>query len=71
MLDNLARVIGIEWLMAAQAGEMAPWRRAPGTAALAARLRARVPPYADDRPLGDDMAAAAALVMAGAPDGRC
>lgn len=67
VLDNVAQVIGIEWLMATQAGEMAPWRPAPGTAALAARLRVRVPPYDDDRPLGDDMGVAAALVSAGPP----
>ncbi len=62
ILDNLAMVLGIELLAATQAGEFATWARAPGTARVATLLRRHVPPYADERPLGTDIARAAALI---------
>ncbi|OLP61617.1 histidine ammonia-lyase [Xaviernesmea oryzae] len=64
ILDNAAQILAIEYLAAAQAHEfltdVAP--RAPGTQALYACLRRHIGPYADDRPLSDDMVAARALI---------
>ena len=65
MTGNLARIIGIELVCAAQGVEFrAPLRTsAPLQGALAA-LRAAVPPLVEDRALGADLEAAAALVAA-------
>lgn len=63
MTANLSRIVGIELVCAAQGVEFrAPLRTsAPLQRALAA-LRAVVPPLVEDRALGDDLEAAAALV---------
>ncbi len=57
LADNMAHILAIEALCAARASELAePGGRAAGTGRLYTRLRALVPPYADDRPLGRDVA---------------
>jgi len=68
IIDNARRILAIEFLAAAQAREFMPAEgRAPGTEALYRLLRAKIPPYADDRPLGEAMAAADALITRMAP----
>ena len=66
MADNLAAIVGIELLVAAQGiGLRAPLATSPALAAVIAALRERVPPLGADRYMADDLAAAAALVEAG------
>jgi len=67
ILDNLETILAIELLAAAQAYELQPGGLsvAPRLRALHARIRAQVPPYADDRPMGDDIAAVVRLIRAG------
>lgn len=69
VLSNAEKILAIELLAAAQAGDLADdaAARAPGTQALHARLRATVAPYADDRPLGRDIEAVARLIRATPP----
>ena len=57
--DAEQRILAIELLAAAQAYDLQPpaLARAPRTDALYRRIRARVAPYADDRPLNGDFAA--------------
>jgi len=73
ILDNAEAILGIELLAAAQAydaraavsvagGEADPVARAAGTERIYRAVRGIVARYADDRPLSDDMAAAAALI---------
>ena len=67
MADNLAAIIGIELLVAAQGIDLrAPLTTSPALAAVIAVLRETVPPLTSDRYMADDLAAAAALVEAGA-----
>ncbi|OLP53959.1 histidine ammonia-lyase [Rhizobium rhizosphaerae] len=69
VLDNAEQILAIEFLAGAQAHDLLAERapRAPGTQALHALMRDQIPPYADDRPLADDMAAARALIREMAP----
>ncbi len=69
LLDNVAVILGIELAAAAQAHDLAvpPAARAPGTAALHRHVRDHIAPYADDVPMADVIAAAAALIRAGLP----
>jgi histidine ammonia-lyase len=67
IVDNAAQILAIEALAAAQASDLVGERRAAGTEAIHARLRRLVPPYADDRPLGDDLAAVKRLLLAEDP----
>ncbi|MCW6511046.1 HAL/PAL/TAL family ammonia-lyase [Lichenifustis flavocetrariae] len=64
IISNSARVIGTEWVAATQASDLyhGEETRAPGTERLHARLRALLPPYADDRPLGRDLDRAARVI---------
>jgi histidine ammonia-lyase len=63
MADNLAGVLGIELLTAAQACEFhAPLASSPPLEAVRARLRAVVPRVEEDRYFAPDIAAAVALV---------
>ena len=67
MNDNLAKIVAIEWLAAAQG----IWFREPlKTSARLARavdrLRAVVPPLEEDRYMAPDIEAAVALVRTGA-----
>ena len=66
---HVETILGIELIAAAAAQDAAvpPETRAPGTAAIHAQVRARVAPYADDRPMADLIAAGADLVRAGFP----
>ena len=58
ILENTRRILAIELLAAAQAREFMPdLARAPALEALYKMLRAEVPPYADERPLGEAMLA--------------
>ncbi len=66
--DAMGQILAIEYLCAAQASDLGPaLGRAAGTEVLHARLRAKVPFYADDRPLGADLALAKAFIMSEAP----
>ncbi|MBL0374274.1 histidine ammonia-lyase [Rhizobium sp. KVB221] len=58
VIDNLELILTIELLAAAQAYDCQPaaLHRAPGTDSLYRAVRARVPTYADDRPLNADFA---------------
>lgn len=64
ILDNLRLLIAIEFLTAAQSYDLLghEYVAAPGTQALYRSLRAISSTYRDDRPLGDDIAAIAALI---------
>ena len=58
-VDDLRRVLAVETVAAAQALELRrPQRPGPGTAAVLASLRRRVPRLEADRPLAGDLAAA-------------
>lgn len=67
IIDNLETVLSIEFLTAAQAYDVQPIQRstAAATGALRARIRSRIPAYADDRPLNRDFAAMRALLQEG------
>lgn len=58
IIENVQRIVAIEYLAAAQAYDFQTHAPAPGTARLHKHLRSQVPFYADDRPLADDMNAA-------------
>ncbi|CCE10412.1 Histidine ammonia-lyase (Histidase) [Bradyrhizobium sp. STM 3843] len=63
MCDNLAQILGIELLVAAQGIELrAPHATSAALAAVIAALRAKVPPLGSDRYMADDIAKAGALV---------
>ncbi len=63
MADNLAAILGVELLCAAQGvGFHAPLATSAPLARAVAALRERVPPLGEDRFLAPDMAAAAALL---------
>lgn len=66
ILDNLAQVLAIEALCAAQAYDLQDRTRAiaPRTAAVRRQIRAVIPLYADDHPLNDDFAAMRAVMDA-------
>jgi histidine ammonia-lyase len=67
MTANLARILGIELLTAAQGVEMrAPLRTSRPLSAVVSRVRMEVPALAHDRLLAPDLEAAADLVRAGA-----
>jgi histidine ammonia-lyase len=64
ILDNAERILGLELLATAQAYELQATtaRRAPGTDAVYRLVRGAIAPYADDRPLAQDMERARDLV---------
>lgn len=67
ILANLRSILAIELLAAAQAYDLIGEALAPRTAVLRQALREQIPPYADDRPLGGDIAAACAFIEATSP----
>jgi histidine ammonia-lyase len=69
ILANVRVILAIEYLAAAQAYDLtqAVSRAAPATAALHRALRGSIGVYGDERPLGDDIAAVAALIDARTP----
>jgi len=67
VIDNAEAILGIELLAASQAHEFHNEGRAAGTDSVYRQMRALLPAYADDRPLADDMAAAADLIRRGRP----
>jgi histidine ammonia-lyase len=65
MADNLAAILGIELLVAAQGIDLRlPHMTSPALAAVIASVRERVPTLAADRYMADDLAKAKALVEA-------
>ena len=67
MNDNLAKIVAIEWLAAAQGiGFRAPLKTSARLASAVARLRAVVPPLEEDRYMAPDIEAAVDLVHHGA-----
>jgi histidine ammonia-lyase len=67
MADNLAAILGIEAIAAAQGiGFRAPLETSPPLARAVAAIRAVVPPLGPDRRIAPDIAAATALVRSGA-----
>jgi len=60
--DNLETILAIELLSAAQAYDLQPRGRAARTDGLYLRIRAKIPTYADDRPLNGDFARMRALI---------
>ena len=67
IIENAEAILGIELLAAAQAHEFRTEGRAAGTDRLYRQLRDVVGSYGDDRPLADDMAAAADLIRTEPP----
>ena len=66
MADNLAAILGIELLVAAQGIELrSPHLTSPALAAVLAFLREQVPALGSDRYMADDLAKARALVEEG------
>jgi histidine ammonia-lyase len=68
MIDNVAHVLAIEWLAAAQGIEfLRPLASSPALEAAHALLRGRCPAMPEDRLIAPDIEAAAALVRGGEP----
>ncbi len=66
MCDNLARILAIELLAAAQGIDYRrPLRSSPALEAVHARLRADFPPLTQDRPLGPEIETLARRLLAG------
>jgi histidine ammonia-lyase len=66
MADNLAAILGIELLVAAQGIDLRlPHLTSPALAAVIAALREQVPAVGSDRYMADDLAKAKALVEEG------
>ena len=70
IIDNAEAILATELLAAAQAYDLQrePLARAPYTDAVYGWLRARIPRYDDDRPLGADIQSARALLKEPLPD---
>lgn len=67
MTQNLFWILGVEAMIGAQGVELrAPHVTSPRLMAVKGAIRARIAPLAEDRFMGDDMAAAGELVAAGA-----
>jgi histidine ammonia-lyase len=69
VIDNAEQILGIEFAAAAQAQDFkaAVALRAKGTDVLYRYLRASIPAYADDRPLGWDLEKARDLILRSPP----
>ncbi|MEI2299477.1 HAL/PAL/TAL family ammonia-lyase [Ensifer sp. MJa1] len=65
--DNLEAILAIELLAAAQAYDLQPPGRAERTDGLYQRIRAKIPTYADDRPLNGDFAKMRIIIEESAP----
>jgi histidine ammonia-lyase len=71
VLDNVRRILAIEYLAASQSYELLdlPGQTpAPRTSALHRALREMVGPYTEERPLGEDMESAGQFMLAVAPE---
>ncbi len=70
IVANVQNIIAIELLAACQSYDLLPSAPAPAprTRALHRAVRAVIPSYADDRPLGQDIARAASLIGEQTPD---
>jgi histidine ammonia-lyase len=64
ILENVKRLLAIELLAACQSYDLLGAAPAPALQPVYAQLRDSIPAYADDRPIGDDIAAAAGLISA-------
>jgi histidine ammonia-lyase len=62
IVENVKTISAIEYLAACQSYDLLGAAPAAGLQAYYEKLRALAPAYADDRPLGDDIAAAAGLI---------
>ena len=72
MNENLAVILGVELLCAAQGVEFrAPLTTSPSLQRLLATLRAAVPPLGEDRYMADDLARASGLVRDGLVSATC
>ncbi|WP_397448824.1 histidine ammonia-lyase [Pseudomonas sp. NA-150] len=71
ILDNLENIFAIELLAASQSYDLLDrsLTPAPRTAALHLAVRELITRYADDRPLGEDILAAATFIQRATPDG--
>jgi len=67
ILENVKQLLAIELLAACQSYDLLAKTPSPALQLIYARVRQAVSPYADDRPMGDDIAAAAALIAAADP----
>ncbi|SAL52507.1 phenylalanine/histidine ammonia-lyase [Caballeronia arvi] len=69
IIENSARILGIELLAATQAYDLQPTQlaRAPYTDSLRAKVRGVLPIYRDDRPLANDMTFAFRMIADGVP----
>jgi len=70
IIGNAQSIMAIELLAAAQAYELQrePLARAPHTDAVLRMVRAHIPPYRDDRPLGADIERAKELLNGPLPE---
>jgi histidine ammonia-lyase len=70
VLDNTSRVLAVELLCATQGAEARlPLKPAPGSAAILASIRGRVPPLTEDRVLADEIELVAQMIERGELDG--
>jgi histidine ammonia-lyase len=70
VLDNTSRVLAVELLCATQGAEARlPLKPAPGSAAVLAAIRGRVPPLTEDRVLADEIDLVAQMIERGELDG--
>lgn len=65
VIDNVTRVLAVEYVCAAQALEYSEYRTAPATAAAHHLLRQTVPPLTEDRPGYVEVEQAAELIRSG------
>jgi histidine ammonia-lyase len=70
IVSNTRKIVAIELLAACQSYDLLTGGAAPAarTAAIHKAVRAQIPGYADDRPIGEDIAAAEAFIAGNAPD---
>jgi histidine ammonia-lyase len=71
IVGNTRKIVAIELLAACQSYDLLPGglAPAPGTAAVRQAVRAEIGRYGDDRPIGEDIAAADAFILRNPPVG--
>jgi histidine ammonia-lyase len=67
ILENLTSLLAIELLAAAQSYDLLQTQPASALRPLYQRLRRKIPPYADNRPIAEDIFAAAVLIRTTKP----
>jgi len=70
VIGNAQKIVAIELLAVCQSYDILGTQIPPArhTRALYQAARARIPPYADDRPLGEDIAAATQFIVERSPE---